>query len=70
MKVKPKTLKNKARCNLCDCTIESKHIHHFVSCNCGEIFVDGGTDYYRQGAKDFNNFIDLSVYPETAEESE
>jgi len=52
--------KNKAQCKLCKTIIESKHRHDFVTCKCGEIFVDGGFDYLRSGAKDFINFIDLS----------
>ena len=51
---------NKARCRKCGTVIHSKSRHDYVSCKCGEIFVDGGEDYYRRGAKDFKNFIDLS----------
>ena len=51
---------NKAQCKLCTSVIESKHVHDFVSCKCGEIFVDGGKDYLRRGAKDFTNFTELS----------
>lgn len=47
---------NKARCRLCDDVIESKSVHHFVQCKCGEIFVDGGNEYWRAGAGDFKNF--------------
>jgi len=53
---------NRAQCLLCDTVIESIHRHDFVRCKCGEIFVDGGTDYLRQGAGCFANFKDLSEY--------
>lgn len=55
---------NKAQCKLCKDIIESEHRHHFVSCKCGEIFVDGGKDYIRRGAKDLSNIIDLTEYEE------
>lgn len=53
-------ISNKAKCRLCDDVVESKHRHDFVSCKCGEIFVDGGATYLRRGATNFDNFIDLS----------
>lgn len=52
---------NKAQCRVCGDIIESKHRHDFVSCKCDEIFVDGGKDYLRRGAKDFANLKELSV---------
>lgn len=54
--------KNSAQCKLCGDIIESKYRWNFVSCSCGEIFVDGGKDYLRRGAKDFNNLLELSEY--------
>jgi len=42
-------MRNRARCRQCRETIESKHRHDFVSCECGAIFVDGGTEYQRAG---------------------
>lgn len=55
---------NKAQCKLCGDIIESKTVHDFVQCSCGEIFVDGGKQYLRRGAKDLNNIIDLTEYEE------
>lgn len=55
-----KIKRNAARCRLCRDVIESKFRHDFVECCCGAIFVDGGTDYLRRGAKDLNNIEDLS----------
>ena len=42
---------NKAKCGLCGDIIESTYRHDFKECKCGEIFVDGGTDYFRRGWK-------------------
>lgn len=52
-------LKNKAQCLKCGDIIESKYVHDFVHCKCGEIFVDGGKMYLRRGAKNWKNFRDL-----------
>lgn len=56
-----KIVRNSAKCKKCHDEIESKHRHDFVSCKCGEIFVDGGKDYFRRGAKDLENIIDTSI---------
>lgn len=51
---------NRCKCRLCGDVIESKHVHDFVRCKCGEIFTDGGDEYVHRGANDLNNIIDLS----------
>lgn len=56
-------MRNRARCKLCDSTIESVHRHDFVKCACGAIAVDGGKDYLRRIGEPAN-FIELSVYDE------
>ena len=57
---------NKCKCKLCGDVIESKYVHDFVRCKCGEIFTDGGDDYIRRGAMtDLHNIIDLSDECET-----
>lgn len=35
------------QCSKCDDIIRSFHRHDLVECKCGEIFVDGGSDYVR-----------------------
>jgi hypothetical protein len=40
---------NAAVCKKCNDYIRSKHRHDFVTCKCGEIFVDGGSWYQRLG---------------------
>ena len=53
-------LVNKAKCGVCGDVIESKHRHDFVRCSCGEISVDGGKDYLKRSAGNFDNLIELS----------
>ena len=42
-------------CLQCDQAIYSKHRHDNKECMCKNANVDGGRDYFRYGAKDFNN---------------
>ena len=57
-----KILHNMAKCLKCGDIIESKYVHDFVRCSCGEIFVDGGLEYCRAGAVDMKNFLPMSEY--------
>jgi len=41
--------RNRCKCKHCGDIIESKHVHDFVECKCGQIFTDGGLDYTRRG---------------------
>ena len=50
-------MKNRAKCKLCNEIIESFHRHDYVSCKCGEISIDGGLDYLRTSAKNYDNFL-------------
>ena len=52
-------MRNRAKCKLCESIIESFHVHDYVSCKCDEIAVDGGNDYCRAAAKNWENFIRL-----------
>lgn len=56
-----KIIKNRARCKKCGDIIESRFTHEMVWCSCGSIAVDGGKQYLRQTAVDFNDFEDLSI---------
>lgn len=56
-----KIIRNIAQCALCGDVIESLSGHHYVSCKCGEISVDGGTNYLRRTANHLNNIINLSI---------
>lgn len=53
-------IRNAARCRKCNDEIESKHVHDFVECKCGAIFVDGGKDYLRSGGNP-EDFIPLYI---------
>jgi hypothetical protein len=55
---------NKAQCKLCGDIIQSMSRHDYVRCGCGEIAVDGGTDYRKRSAGDLSNIIELSEYYE------
>lgn len=68
--VRRKIIHNRARCALCGDIIESKRTHDWVACSCGEIFVDGGYEYCRAGAKDFANFIGMYEHEGDAEAEE
>jgi len=52
--------RNRARCKRCRDTIESTHVHDFVSCRCGAIAVDGGSHYIRRigNPEDFEELAD------------
>jgi len=50
-------MRNRAKCKLCESIIESFHRHDYVKCKCEEIAIDGGRDYYKVIAKDFENFL-------------
>ena len=54
-------LRNSAHCLSCDTEIVSSFRHDFVSCSCGNVFVDGGKSYLRRGVKDSSLYKDTSV---------
>lgn len=50
------------QCLKCLKVIQSKHRHDWVPCECGDIFVDGGSDYLRMGMKENGyGYINLDV---------
>lgn len=60
-------VRNSATCKKCKDQIQSTHVHDFVSCKCGGIFVDGGCDYLRRGGKFLEDIEDTSVTMTLAE---
>ena len=62
-----KILRNRCMCANCGDIIESKSVHDFVQCKCGEIFTDGGTDYIHHGANKFSDIIDMTEYEDIGE---
>lgn len=53
-------IRNLVYCKKCRTVLESKHVHDFAQCKCGN-FTDGGHEYARRGG-DINALIDLSTY--------
>ena len=64
-----KIISNKAKCRLCGDIVESKHRHDWQTCSCGAIFIDGGHEYLRRGAKNFEDLEELSEFEDVEEES-
>jgi hypothetical protein len=62
-----KILSNVARCLVCGDIIESTHVHDYQECNCGEISIDGGTEYLKRSARNLMNLEDLSIVDEVEE---
>jgi hypothetical protein len=52
-------IRNRIRCLACDDIIESKTVHDFRMCQCGQTFVDGGLEYERRGYGEYG-YEDLS----------
>lgn len=50
-------MKNRAKCKLCGDILESFHRHDYIVCKCGEISIDGGLDYLKCSAKNWQNFL-------------
>lgn len=50
-------MRNRAKCKLCNEILESFHHYDYVTCKCGEISIDGGTQYYKCSAKNWSNFL-------------
>ena len=57
--VRDRLTRNAARCLVCDQVVESKHVHDFVTCPCGNLSVDGGLEYSRVLANDMKKVQDL-----------
>jgi cytochrome b involved in lipid metabolism len=56
-------IRNSVKCHKCDTEVESKHVHHFISCKCGNIIADGGKEYLRRigSALSDNSYTDTSI---------
>lgn len=53
-----KLVRNAAYCLVCGDHVESKSVHDFQQCSCGNIFVDGGLDYLRRGAERIEFYLE------------
>ena len=50
---------NRIKCAKCGDLLHSKHVHDFVACSCGAVFVDGGDEYCRVGG---NGYPDAVIF--------
>jgi hypothetical protein len=48
---------NRAKCKLCQTILQTKHPHDYVTCNCGEITIGGGNEFFRAKIKSKENFL-------------
>lgn len=56
-------VRNRAKCLSCGEVIESTYRHDHRTCSCGNLSVDGGTDYIRRGFRDGRaSFENLNEY--------
>ena len=67
MKISLKSKRNRhctsAYCARCDEVLISQHHHDFVSCSCGEVFVDGGDEYGRGSLSKYLIPLYPAAYP-------
>lgn len=54
-------IRNSAFCKVCGIEVESRSVHDFRSCECGNVFVDGGAEYLRHGWTSREDYVDTSV---------
>ena len=56
-------IRNSAICNKCSEEVVSEYMHDFRTCSCGELSVDGGTEYLRRvfGARGYTDTSIMDV---------
>lgn len=58
----PIIIQNARKCLMCDKIIASIHTHDYQTCGCeNDTMVDGGPDYCRCGAVDFDKTVNLCL---------
>ncbi len=55
-----KILFNSIQCKHCKQIINSRHVHHCISCKCGKVAVDGGLDYLKRSGN-MKDVIEASI---------
>lgn len=60
--MKMRLVRNRAQCLICMDIVESTYRHDYQPCSCGAMFIDGGLDYIRTGARSFDDVKDLCEY--------
>ena len=61
---------NAAKCNNCGDIIESKHVHDFITCSCGQLSVDGGLEYAKRVYNENVGYTELCEYASDRKEQE
>lgn len=61
-------IRNMVKCKKCGDIIESVTVHDFKTCSCGACSVDGGHDYLRRSAVDWDDVIELSEIQEDVQD--
>jgi len=54
-------ISNQIECNSCHDKIWSGHVHDFVTCDCGNVNVDGGNCYMSRGWKTGESYTEQSI---------
>lgn len=60
-----KLVRNVIQCRQCGDVIESRSVHDWVKCGCGQATVDGGLVYARRTYRDVG-FNEMSEYEESS----
>jgi hypothetical protein len=65
-----KVIRNACFCFLCGTLLESKSVHDFVYCRCGNLSVDGGLEYIKRGIEVITVRHGLPTYLELSQTEE
>jgi len=60
--VEKQIILNRAKCLGCGDVITSYSVHDFVICSCGNLSVDGGTEYLKRSYNDPKLVCEMSIY--------
>ena len=55
-------IQNQIKCLSCGDEIWSAHRHDYKTCSCGNVSVDGATDYCKRSFKSKDQYIEQSIY--------
>ena len=53
---------NRAKCLACGDVITSYHVHDYITCSCGKLSVDGGSNYLKRSYNDATLVEEMSIY--------
>lgn len=55
-------IRNAAKCLACGVVLESRHRHDFVTCDCGNLSIDGGKAYLKCLVQRPEMMEDMSIH--------